>query len=120
MTVKKCYEIYKLSLNSITNIKTLNKDYMMNEEIAFLNALLFHSKENYYRPYEFEGETYYYHEQDKLPFTDRCIPLLEQLFVGRAIQNMFEKNPFSYLAREGNKVFKNFLRHSIAQTQKLN
>ena len=101
MTVKECYDIYKFSLSRLTDIKTLNKDYMIDEEIAFVNALLFYCKENYYRPYETEGKNWFYHEQDytQLPFTYYCTPLLQQLFVGNAIYNIFEKNPFGYLAR---------------------
>lgn len=58
---------------------------MRSMEAAFKNAVLFHSKEYYQEAYNFDNQTYKYHNVrlDQLPFTYHVLPLL---------QNFFEKN----------------------------
>jgi hypothetical protein len=47
MTIGEAMRIYDQTINILTNIFNINKDYMIDEETAFKNALVFHSKKFY-------------------------------------------------------------------------
>lgn len=95
MNLEEAFEMFNKYINVISDLKQLNKycffiliiffrDYLVNEQIAFLNALLFYSKQNYYRPYVYRGEEYcVYHETkySQKPFTRHCLPVFKKIFL---------------------------------------
>jgi hypothetical protein len=81
---------------------------MLSEEIAFLNSLIFYSKQNLYRPY-FNGDVKeFFHEQEHeyFPFTKLASSNLLDLFVELGVEDLFKKIHFA--KGEGSKLFSNF------------
>lgn len=65
----------------------------MSEEVAFLNALIFYSKQNYFRTYTHDRKKYVYHESNywQKPFTQHCMPLCEKLYLAEDLSCLFRK-----------------------------
>lgn len=76
-------------------------------DVAFKNAVLFHTKENYQQSYTFQNQTYKYHNVrlDQLPLTYHVKPLLEKFFE----HNKSERESFKRKIKEINLLIKKLL-----------
>lgn len=105
MTLGEAFSIYDENLNQVSDILTLDKDYLRDEEIAFKNALIFHAKKFYEISYEITND---YHEKiqnhyfstkfSQKPFTNYFFPLMENMFSN--VENpltVFNRYNFSFL-----------------------
>lgn len=75
----------------------------MNEKIAFVNALLFYSKENYFKSYTLERMEYVYHESSyaQKPFTEHCMPKLAAFFLENDLSELFKRVKISEKEKKG-------------------
>lgn len=89
ISVKEAFQIYDSYMNDSTEIHSLNKDYLKDEEMAFKNAVLFYAKEFYTISYDIKD---HYHDvvhtdYFSLPFRQKPItnyffPILENMING--------------------------------------
>ena len=69
----------------------------MNEAIAFFNALLYFSKQNFHRPYTTTNNKLWFHHKENietLPLVKECFPNIENLFLKLGIEDLFRHVKF--------------------------
>lgn len=101
-------EIFTLFKNSLkimeANVDKLDARYLADEEVAFKNAMLFHSKKYYQESYDVHSlsesvtRNYFSTPFSHKPFTEELLPLLEKTFLGdQKLLNDKKRHFFSFL-----------------------
>lgn len=113
ITLKEAFHIYDSYMNDSTEILSLNKDYLKDEEMAFKNAVLFYCKEFYNISYEVKDHFHDVVHTDyfSLPFRQKPItnyffPILENLINGDERVSKQERFQFTFLYNMNSEIMK--------------
>lgn len=87
MTVKEVFEIYDKYINLLSEVANIDNVYRKDEEVAFKNAIVLHTKKFYQVSYEIRENfvsrkfDYFSTLYDQKPHATHVIPLIENLYL---------------------------------------
>lgn len=87
MTVREVFHVYDKYINLLTQVVNIDNVYRKDEEVAFKNAIILHTKKFYQISYEirhnFESRKFDYFSTlfDQKPHTEHILPLIENLYL---------------------------------------
>ena len=115
ITVREAFQIYDETINIVSNIFNLNKDYMIDEETAFKNAVVFHAKKFYQISYDTldsnnqtKHNDYFSTDFSQKPFSNYVFPLFDYFFTNKENPlTILKRYHFSFLYEINNQYLKN-------------